>query len=217
MARHDAKRQRFEGPAHPNTPLTAPEEYTVDTGEMRVLIPEAEIATRVRELGDEIARDLKRELSAENSPLDAPGRIVLIPVLTGAVIFVADLVRRMPLVMSMQMVSVSSYPGASTESKGAALRGALPGDLENKHVLIVDDIYDTGQTLSLLQSLIAEQSPASLRTCVLLNKQRERIKPATIDYAGFEIPPEFVVGYGLDYDGFYRNLPEIKVMQDPKA
>ncbi|MEC9372474.1 MAG: hypoxanthine phosphoribosyltransferase, partial [Planctomycetota bacterium] len=177
-----------------------------------VLIPQGEIARRVRELGADLARDLTVELEREGSAMDAPGRIVLMPVLTGAVVFVADLIRHMPLMMSMELVSVSSYPGATTESKGAALRGALPKDLAGRHVVIVDDIYDTGQTLSLLQTLIAEQKPASVRTCVLLSKERERLAEAKVEYVGFEIPNAFVVGYGLDYDGFYRNLPEIVVL-----
>jgi len=178
----------------------------------RVLIERDRIARRVRELGAELAADLQRDLQREGKHLASPDRVVLIPVLTGAVIFLADLVRQMPLNMSMRMISVSSYPGAATESKGARLQDALPRDLCDKHVVIVDDILDTGQTLNLLQRLIREQRPASLRTCVLLRKQCERIAPAEAEYVGFDIPPEFVIGYGLDYDGQHRNLPDICVM-----
>lgn len=183
----------------------------------RVLIAREAIARRVAELGAALAADLERDLAAEGAGLDSPNRVVLIPVLTGAVIFLADLVRQMPLNMSMRMISVSSYPGATTASKGARLQDALPVDLAGKHVVIVDDILDTGQTLSLLQRLIGEQRPASLRTCVLLRKDCKRMAPAEAEYVGFDIPPEFVIGYGLDYDGQHRNLPDICVLEPPGA
>lgn len=182
--------------------------------EAEILIPAGEIASRVGDLGEQIAADLQEELEREGAGMDAPERIVLLPVLDGAVIFLADLIRRMPMTMRMEMVSVSSYRGATTESRGARLRSALPDDLGGKHVVIVDDIYDTGQTLALLQRLIGEQRPASVRTCVLLSKQRRRVEEARVDYVGFEIPDEFVVGYGLDYDGLYRNLPEIRILPE---
>ena len=121
----------------------------------------------------------------------------------------------MPVQIAMRMVSVSSYPGAATQSVGARLRGALPPDLGGKHVVIVDDILDTGRTLSLLQGLISEQGPASLRTCVLLEKNCKRLEPAEAEYVGFQIPPKFVVGYGLDLNDQYRNLPEICVLDTP--
>jgi hypoxanthine phosphoribosyltransferase len=162
--------------------------------EAEILIPAGEIASRVGDLGEQIAADLQEELEREGAGMDAPERIVLLPVLDGAVIFLADLIRRMPMTMRMEMVSVSSYRGATTESRGARLRSALPDDLGGKHVVIVDDIYDTGQTLALLQRLIGEE--------------------ARVDYVGFEIPDEFVVGYGLDYDGLYRNLPEIRILPE---
>ena len=91
----------------------------------------------------------------------------------------------------------------------------LFGDLGGKHVVIVDDILDTGRTLSLLQGLISEQGPASLRTCVLLEKNCKRLEPAEAEYVGFQIPPKFVVGYGLDLNDQYRNLPEICVLDTP--
>jgi hypoxanthine phosphoribosyltransferase len=183
----------------------------------RVLISQEQIAQRVRELGHELAADLGKDLARDDDDLSTPGRVVLIPILTGAVVFLADLIRQMPMHMSMSMVSVSSYPGASKESKGASLRSELPRDLGGKHVVLVDDILDTGRTLSLLQRLVGEQSPASLRTCVLLKKDCPRLADADAQYVGFEIPSEFVVGYGLDYDGHYRNLPEICVLEDPAS
>ncbi len=168
----------------------------------RILIERARIRDRVRELGLEIARDLQRDASAT-------GDIVLVPILTGAIVFVADLIREMPLRLRLGVVAVSSYPGQSMVSKGAALRGEIPRDLGGKHVLIVDDILDSGRTLALVRRLIAEQAPRSLRTCVLLRKDVPREEEIEPDYVGFDIPDAFVVGYGLDYDGHYRNLPEI--------
>jgi hypoxanthine phosphoribosyltransferase len=169
-----------------------------------VLIDESRIAARVRELGGQLAADLQREV--EGSGID---RIVLIPILTGAVVFVADLIRHMPLKLSLGVVAVSSYPGRTMESKGAAIRGELPKDLAGKHVVIVDDILDSGQTLGLIRDLVVEQRPASLRICVMLRKDVPRRVPVAVDYVGFDIPDAFVVGYGLDYDGFYRNYPQI--------
>ncbi|MCB9838841.1 MAG: hypoxanthine phosphoribosyltransferase [Phycisphaeraceae bacterium] len=180
----------------------------------KTLIHRDRIAARITELGREIADDLIADLQAEGLGADAPDRVVLLPVLTGAIIFTADLVRHMPLHLSMRMVTVSSYPGASTMSKGARLRSELPTDLEGRHVLVIDDILDTGQTLGLLKDLIAEQNPASIRICVLLDKQGvERKHDITADYVGFEIPNAFVVGCGLDYDGLYRNLPDIVAIE----
>ena len=174
------------------------------------LIDRDKIAARIAELGEEIARDLITDLEAEGLDASASDRVVLLPVLTGAIIFTADLVRHMPLNLSMRMVTVSSYPGASTMSKGAKLRSELPTDLGGRHVLIIDDILDTGQTLGLLKDLIAVQNPASIRICVLLDKQGvQRKHEVKADYVGFEIPDAFVVGCGLDHDGLYRNLPDI--------
>jgi len=176
----------------------------------RVLIPQDRIVARVREIGLALSKDLERELAAEgHSPERHPDRVVMVPILTGAVIFVADLIRAMPMMLSMRVVTVSSYPGASTQSKGAALRGALPADLAGRHVVVVDDILDTGQTLALVRDLILEQKPASLRLCALLRKDVKRVREVNLDYSGFDIPDEFVVGYGLDYNGCYRNVPDI--------
>lgn len=176
------------------------------------LIDRSRIATRVAELGQELADELRAELLREGVDLDATGRVVLMPVLTGALVFFSDLIRHMPVQMSLELVSVTSYPGASTESKGARLRSALPPDLAGKHVVVVDDILDTGQTLDLLHDLILQQRPASLRTCVLLRKDIARAAHPRIHHVGFDIPNAFVVGYGLDYDGHYRNLPDIRIL-----
>jgi len=176
----------------------------------KVLIGREQIAERVREMGRKLAADLIQDLRAEGHDPDEAGHIVMIPVLTGAMIFVADLVRELPMKLSMNVVAVSSYPGASTSSQGASLASELPKDLAGKHVVIVDDILDSGQTAALVKKLVAEQGAASVRVCVLLRKQVEGRPPVIeADYSGFDIPDEFVVGYGLDYDGLYRNHPEI--------
>ena len=178
----------------------------------RVLIDEARIAARVREMGSQIARDLQRDV--ERTGQD---QITLIPILTGAVVFVADLIRQMPLKMRLGVVAVSSYPGRTMQSKGAAIRGELPQDLAGKHILIVDDILDSGRTLGLVRRLAAEQRPASLRIAVLLRKEVGRAEEVDVEYVGFDIPDAFVVGYGLDYDGHYRNYPQIAVLKGPSA
>lgn len=171
----------------------------------RVLISRERIAARVREMASDLAADLSKT---------PEGSVVFIPVMTGALVFVADLIRELPVKLALHLVAVSSYPGLSTTSKGAKLQTELPDDLRGKHVVILDDILDSGQTLALLRGLIEEAQPASVRIVVLLDKQVERhptvdpefVRPA---YSGFEIPDEFVVGYGLDHDGFHRNLPDV--------
>jgi hypoxanthine phosphoribosyltransferase len=116
--------------------------------------------------------------------------------------------------MSIRPVVVSSYPGTATSSQGANIHGAVPTDLQGAHVVIVDDILDSGRTLGLLRRVIAAQNPASLRIAVLLRKSKRdgRDEDVDVEYAGFDIEDEFVIGYGLDYDGYFRNLPDIGVM-----
>lgn len=176
----------------------------------RVLINEAQIEERVHALGNQIARDMRADI--ERTGGDGQD-VVLVPILTGSIVFVADLIRHMPLMMRLGVVAVSSYPGQSLQSKGAALRSEIPRDLAGRHVLIVDDILDSGRTLALVRRLIMEQKPASCRICVLLSKQVPRTEPIAAEYVGFEIPDAFVVGYGLDYDGYYRNYPQIAVLK----
>jgi hypoxanthine phosphoribosyltransferase len=178
----------------------------------RVLIPRQAIAERVSAIGQAMASDLAHAMDGQ--PGHAPGgRAALVPILTGAMVFTADLIRHLPVRLSVEPISVSSYPGQSTESRGASIRGAVPRDLAGRHVVIIDDILDSGQTLGLVRAAIAEQRPASLRICVLLSKPARRVVPLEPDYMGFEIPDEFVVGYGLDYDGQYRNLPDVCVLR----
>lgn len=178
-----------------------------------ILIDRAQIALRVHDLGRALAKDLQEELQREGDP-DGHDRIIFVPILTGALVFTADLIRELSMKLSLRVVAVSSYPGTSVESKGAKLAGELPRDLAGKHVVIVDDILDSGQTLGLIDELVQTQKPASVRICVLLKKPPEvRKREVKAHYVGFDIPNEFVVGYGLDYDGFYRNLPYIGVLK----
>ncbi len=186
----------------------------MDSGIARILIDRTRIAARVREMGRQLSADLEAELKREgNDTGNHPDRIVMMPILTGAIVFTADLIREMPMRLSMRVVTVSSYPGASIVSKGAALRGAIPNDLGGRHIVVIDDIHDSGHTLALVRELVLEQNPASLRICVLLEKKVKRAAEVHANYVGFEIPDEFVVGYGLDFDGYYRNLPEIGVLR----
>ncbi|HZW10091.1 MAG TPA: phosphoribosyltransferase family protein [Phycisphaerales bacterium] len=183
----------------------------------RVLIPREMIASRVRELATELCADLRRVLAAGGEGAEGAGQIVIIPIMSGAMIFASDLLREMPLKLSLGLVAVSSYPGKSMASKGAVIAGELPADLTGKHVVIVDDILDSGQTLELVRRLVSQHGPASVRACVLLRKDVRRVVTTPderlCEYVGFDIPDEFVVGYGLDYNGFYRNYPEIAALK----
>ena len=171
----------------------------------RILIDRHRIAQRIADLGAEIRRDL--------DDLDDESEIVLVPILTGSIIFVADLIRHLPHKIRIGVVTASSYPGATTQSKGAQIAGALPRDLEGKHVLIIDDILDSGSTIRLIRQEIAKRHPKSLRTCVLLRKTIPSALETPCEYIGFDIPDEFVVGCGLDYNNYYRNLPDICVLK----
>ncbi len=172
----------------------------------KILYDRNVIAQRVHDLGAKIAQDL------QSNQIDA-AEIVLVPILTGSIVFLADLIRHLPQKIRIGVVSVRSYHGKSTSSKDLALRSEIPQSLAGKHVIIVDDILDTGKTLALVTSIISEQNPASLKTCVLMRKRIPGAPELQADYIGFDIPDEFVVGYGLDYDDYYRNLPDIVTLR----
>ena len=174
----------------------------------KVLIDRDTIARRVGEVAARIERDL---------PADA--ELTLVPILTGSLIFLADLIRHLPLYMRIRMLSISSYPGSAQESRGSVVRHeltTLPADLSGSHVLLIDDILDSGGTLKLAIDTLQERNPQSLRSCVLLRKQRQAAFAVQADYICFDIPDEFVVGYGLDYNDYYRNLPDIVTLR-PEA
>jgi len=171
----------------------------------RIILDRAVIAHRISELGQDITRDL--------AELGDDAEIVLVPVMTGAIIFVADLMRALPRKVRIQVVTASSYPGRATVSSGDPALGLLPERLDGLHAIIVDDILDSGRTLATLRVAVEARSPASVRACVLLRKPGRMEVPVPCEYVGFDIPDEFVVGYGLDFDGCYRNLPDIGILK----
>jgi hypoxanthine phosphoribosyltransferase len=171
-----------------------------------VLFTEAELQDRVAELGRTIAADY-----AGRSP-------VLISVLKGGVVFLADLIRHIDLPVRVDFMSISSY-GADSEATGGVVRilKDLDQDIGGEDVLVVEDIIDTGLTLSYLLATLRARQPASLEVCTLLDKTARRIPPLEIRYRGFECPDRFVVGYGLDHQERYRNLPMILTVEDRAA
>ncbi len=166
-----------------------------------ILISAPTIHARVAELGSDIARDYQ-------------GRdLVLVSILKGALPFLADLMREIPIPLSLDFLEVTSY-GASTETSGVVrILKDLAHSIADRDVLVVEDILDTGFTLNYVMEHLRGQRPASIRLCTLLDKPARRIVPIEIDYRGFEIPDKFVVGYGLDYAERYRNLPFIGVLR----
>lgn len=167
----------------------------------RVLFTQEQVAGRIREMAQEITRDY-----AGKAPL-------VVGILRGSFIFMADLVRQLELPLSLDFMSASSY-GAGTVSSGKVnIRLDLQEDIADRDVLLVEDILDTGNTLSKLVAELQGRGPASLKLCVLLDKPDRRTKPIQADYVGFTIPDAFVVGCGLDYDQRYRNLPYIGILK----
>lgn len=168
---------------------------------VRILLQEQEVNQRISEIADKISRDY------------AGKEIHLICVLKGSVFFTCELAKRITVPVTMDFMSVSSY-GSDTKSSGVVkIAKDLDEPLEGRHVLIVEDIIDSGRTLSYLIEILKKREPASLRLCTLLDKPERRVKPVEVDYTCFNIPDEFVVGYGLDYAQKYRNLPFIGVVE----
>jgi hypoxanthine phosphoribosyltransferase len=165
------------------------------------LISAEQLAERIREIGDQITVDY------------AGKEILMIGVLRGAVIFMADLARAIKVPVALDFMAVSSY-GAGTSSSGTVrILKDLDEDVQGKHVLVVEDIIDSGLTLNYLLDNLKSRNPASIKMCTLLNKPERRKVNVHIDYNGFSIPDYFVVGYGLDYAEKYRNLPFIGVLK----
>ena len=168
---------------------------------IKVLISEEEVDARIRELGEKISKEYEGK------------QIHLICVLKGGVFFMCELAKRITVPVSMDFMCVGSY-GDGTKSSGVVrLAKDLDESIENKEVLIVEDIIDSGNTLYYLMDVLRQRKPASLRLCTLLDKPDRRVKDVHVDWTGFEIPDEFVVGYGLDYAQKYRNLPYIGVLK----
>jgi hypoxanthine phosphoribosyltransferase len=166
---------------------------------MKVLIPAEQIQVRVAELAERIAGDYQ----------DRP--VTIVGVLTGSLIFLADLVRRLNLHLRIGFIQASSYRGATTRAGQLTIGPELLPEVRGRHVLLLDDILDTGQTLTHLVRHLEGLDVASLRTAVLLRKQGRQQVPFEPDYVGFDIPDAFVVGYGLDYNDEHRHLPYIAV------
>ncbi len=167
----------------------------------RILFTEEQLQKRVAELGAQITADY-----AGKNP-------VLASVLRGSYIFMADLTRQIKLPLTVDFMAVSSYGSGTTSSGQVEIRKDLSDSIEGRDLLIVEDILDSGNTLYYLQRILNARHPASIKICTLLDKPERRAKPIEADYKGFTIPDAFVVGYGLDYNEKYRNLPYIGILK----
>ncbi|MBD5460464.1 MAG: hypoxanthine phosphoribosyltransferase [Lachnospiraceae bacterium] len=168
---------------------------------IKVFLSEKEVDDRIQQIGDQISRDY------------AGKEVHLICVLKGGSFFMCELAKRITVPVSLDFMSVSSY-GSETKSSGVVkIVKDLDEPLKGKDVLVVEDIVDSGRTLSYLMEMLRDRGPASLRLCTLLDKPDRRVIDVDVDYTGFQIPDEFVVGYGLDYGQKYRNLPYIGIVE----
>ncbi|HWZ51408.1 MAG TPA: hypoxanthine phosphoribosyltransferase [Granulicella sp.] len=172
---------------------------------MEVLFSEDQIAERVRAIGAQISADY------------AGVSIVLIGVLKGAAIFLADLARAIAVDNTFDFVAVSSYGRAKVSSGAVRLIKDIDNPIEGKHVILVEDILDTGLTLTYLRGLMLQHKPASLKIATCLDKPERRLVPIEADYVGFQIPNQFVVGYGMDYAERYRGVPDIRLFPEEPA
>ncbi|NJO04294.1 MAG: hypoxanthine phosphoribosyltransferase [Chloroflexaceae bacterium] len=200
--RHTLRVTFYQHQAAQQLASQAGREGTMHNDIERILLHQDEITQRIVELGTQIARDY----SAEDD-------LLLVGVLKGCMMFMVNLAIAIDLPLAMDFIAISSY-GQSTESSGVVrLIKDLDTDITGRHVLIVEDIIDSGLTLDYLRSQLLRRNPASLRICALLNKPERRQADVQVDFIGFDIPNEFVVGYGLDYAERYRNLPYIGVLK----
>ena len=168
---------------------------------VRVLIEEEKLNERIAELGAKISSDYEGE------------EVCLICILKGSVFFTCELAKRITIPVTLDFMSVSSY-GESTVSSGVIqVKKDLDGSIENKNIIVIEDIIDTGRTLKYLLEELRKRGPKSLKLCTMLDKPDRRVVDVSTDYTGFEIPDEFVVGYGLDYAQRYRNLPYIGILE----
>jgi len=167
----------------------------------RILFSEAQLAQRVAEIGRQITEDYRGK------------KLVLASVLRGSYIFMADLTRAIDLPLSVDFMAVSSYGAGTTSSGQVEIKKDLSDSIEGKDLLIVEDILDSGNTLYYLTGILRQRHPASIRLCTLLDKPERRVRDITADYVGFTIPDAFVVGYGLDYNERYRNLPYVGILK----
>jgi len=166
-----------------------------------ILFSEEQLKTRVAEIAREIERDYQGK------------EVMLISVLRGSFIFMADLCRAIDLPCTLDFMSVSSYGSGTTSSGQVQITKDLSEDITGRHIIVVEDILESGNTLSYLLKILEHRHPASIRLCTLLDKPDRRVKPVEVHYSGFTIPDAFVVGYGLDYAEKYRNLPYIGILK----
>ena len=166
-----------------------------------ILLPKEKIQQRIECLGEEIDREYQNQ------------EIVLITLLDGAIVFTADLIRHLSIPLRLDCIRVSSYGNSTNPETAPRILGSLKSDVADKHVLLVDDILDTGNTMKKVFTEISAKKPASLKTCVFLDKPERRQNNFQADWSGFSIPDEFVVGYGLDYAGRYRELPYLGILK----
>ena len=165
-----------------------------------VLIAEEDVDKKIREIAEKISKDYEGKT------------VTLICILKGSVFFTCELAKRITIPVKLDFMSVSSY-GAGTESSGRVkIIKDLDDSVEGKDIIVIEDIIDSGRTLSHLMTLLSSRKPNSIKLCTLLDKPDRRVVPVDVDYTGFNIPDKFVVGYGLDYDQNYRNLPYIGVI-----
>ncbi|MBP7349388.1 MAG: hypoxanthine phosphoribosyltransferase [Butyrivibrio sp.] len=168
---------------------------------VRVMLTEQEVNDRIKKMGEQISNDY------------AGKSVHLVCVLKGGSFFMCELAKRITVPVTLDFMSASSY-GSSTKSSGVVkIVKDLDEPLKDKNVLVVEDIVDSGRTLSYLLKMLGDRGPESVKLCTLLDKPERRVTDVKVDYTGFEIPDEFVVGYGLDYDQRYRNLPYIGVVE----
>ena len=167
----------------------------------RILFTKEQIAERVKERGAEISKDY-----AGKTPL-------VVCILKGSVLFFSDLIKEISIQINLDFMAVSSYGSATISSGEVKMIKDLDNSIENRHVIIVEDIVDTGHTLKYLIKNLNARMPASVKVCTLLNKQCRRVVDISPDYIGFEVGDHFVVGYGLDYDEGYRHVPEVGVLK----
>jgi hypoxanthine phosphoribosyltransferase len=170
-----------------------------------VLVASEDIQAKVRELGERITQDYRED------------KLLLVGILRGAVVFLSDLMRHLELPCEIDFMDISSY-GTGTQTSGVVrILKDLEEDITGRHVLIIEDIIDTGLTLSYLRRMLLQRGPASLEICALLSKPSRRQVDLSVKYLGFEVPDEFVIGYGIDYAGAYRNLPDIHALEPEAA
>ncbi len=168
---------------------------------IKIMIPEAEVNAKIEEMGKKISEDY------------AGKSVHLVCILKGSVFFTCELAKRITVPVTLDFMSVSSYGDGTASSGIVKIVKDLDETLEGKDVIVIEDIIDSGRTLSYLMEVLGKRQPNSLKLCTLLDKPDRRVRNVQVDYVGFEIPDEFVVGYGLDYAQKYRNLPYIGIVE----